>query len=225
MNLSVIIPIFNEEKTIGIVLKELLLVAAVKQIIVVDDGSTDKSVKEVQKIKSKKIVLVKKENGGKGSAIRLGLKKVTQKYVLIQDADLEYHPEDIKVLIDPIRKRPNVLVVYGSRFLGSRSNLLYWHMLGNKLLNFFVNILFDTTLSDLETCYKLIPTQLMKELDLSSDGFDIEVEITCQLLKKGVRIYEVPISYFGRDFRAGKKITWKDGLTAIVAILKYRVQS
>lgn len=223
MNISVIVPNYNEENTVGIVLKELVSVPFVTEIIVVDDGSTDSSVEIIKKNKSKKIKLIQKKNEGKGSAIKTGLEKVTEKYVLIQDADLEYHPSDIKNLIDPMLKRPNVSVVYGSRFLGPHSNLLFWHKLGNQFLNFFVNVLFDTTISDLETCYKLLPTELMREMNLHSDGFDIEVEITCKLLKKGIRIYEVPISYFGRDFAAGKKITWRDGIKAVVEIVKYRV--
>lgn len=222
MKISVIVPIYNEEKTVSVVLKELLLVTSVRQIIVVDDGSTDKSVSQIKKMKDKKILLIQKKNGGKGSAIREGLKKVSEKFVLIQDADLEYHPEDIETLIDPIRKRPNVSVVYGSRFLGGRANLLYWHMLGNRMLNFLTNVLYDTTLSDLETCYKLLPTEELRQMNLISNGFEIEVEITCKLLKKGVRIYEVPISYFGRDFSEGKKITWKDGFRAAIDIIRYR---
>jgi glycosyltransferase involved in cell wall biosynthesis len=223
MDISVMVPIYNEEKTIGIVLQELLKVPNVKQIVVVDDGSTDQSVKEIKKVKSKKITLIEKKNGGKGSAIKAGLKEVSEPYVLIQDADLEYHPDDIQLLIEPILKRPNVKVVYGSRFMGPHSNLLFWHMVGNKLINLFVNILYDTTMSDLETCYKLLPTDELRHLSLESNNFDIEVEITCKLLKKGIRIYEVPISYFGRDFSAGKKITWRDGVKALIAIVKYRI--
>ncbi len=219
---SVIIPIYNEEATIATVLHELCAVPAVAQIIVVDDGSTDNSAKIIKKNSDKKIQFFQKSNGGKGSAIQLGLEHATEKFVLIQDADLEYHPSDIEKLLAPIQKRPDVEVVYGSRFLGPHANLLFWHMLGNHFLNFFVNILFDTTLSDLETCYKLLPTKLMNDLHLSSNGFEIEVEITCKLLKHKKRIYEVPISYFGRDFAAGKKITWKDGIKAIISILKYR---
>lgn len=221
MKLSVIVPVYNEEATIRKVLSELLKSKVVYEIVVVNDGSTDNTHQEIKKVKHPKINILHKPNGGKGSAIKEGMKKVKGDYVLIQDADLEYHPEDIEGLIHPVLKR-NVSVVYGSRFLGSHSNLLFWHMIGNRLLNFLVNILYDTTLSDLETCYKLVPTKILKEINLSSNGFEIETEITCKLLKKGVRIYEVPISYVGRDFSEGKKITWKDGLHAVVSIVKYR---
>ena len=222
INVSVIVPVFNEEKTLGSILGELLKVKEVTQIIVVDDGSIDRSVKVVKKFKDKKLILIQQRNQGKGAAIRKALEKVKHEYVLIQDADLEYHPEDIKLLIHPLEKRPNVKVVYGSRFLGPRTNLLFWHMLGNNILNLTVNVLYDTTLSDMETCYKLLPTALLKELNLTSNGFEIEPEITCKLLRKGHRIYEVPISYFGRDFKEGKKITWRDGFKALWSVVKYR---
>lgn len=222
MTLSVIIPVYNEERTIEKVIRQLLNVSEVSQIIVVNDGSTDGTQKALSKIKEKKVQVFHKENEGKGSAIIFGLNKVTGDFVLVQDADLEYHPEDITFLTDAVRKR-NVQVVYGSRFLGAHSNLLYWHKVGNQFLNFLVNILYNTTLSDMETCYKLIPTELLREIQLKSNGFEIETEITCKILKKNIRIYEVPISYVGRDFLEGKKITWMDGMKAIFYIIKYRV--
>lgn len=222
MKLSVIVPVFNEEKTVGKMLSKLIKVSDVSEIIVVDDGSTDSSSKEIKKITSKKIQLFSKINGGKGSAIRLGLTKVSGTHVLIQDADLEYDPEDIPVLTDPIKKG-KAEVVYGSRFLGPHLNLLYWHRVGNGLLNFLINILFNTTLSDMETCYKLLPTDQLRAIKLQANSFDIEPEITCRLLKRGVRIYEVPISYVGRDHSQGKKITWVDGFSAVGVILRERL--
>lgn len=222
MKLSVIVPVFNEEKTVGKMLSKLVKVSDVSEIIVVDDGSTDNSVKEIKKIVSKKIQLYSKKNGGKGSAIRLGLTEVSGTHVLIQDADLEYDPEDIPVLTEPIKKG-KAEVVYGSRFLGPHLNLLYWHRVGNGLLNFLINILFNTTLSDMETCYKLIPTEQLRAIKLQANAFDIEPEITCRLLKRGIRIYEVPISYVGRDHSQGKKITWRDGFAAVWVILRERI--
>ena len=222
MKLSVIVPVYNEQETVDLVLKKLVKEGSASEIIAVDDGSTDNTWKKIKKVKSKKIQAFQKENGGKGSAVRYGLKKVTGDYVLIQDADLEYDPVDIKYLVEATKK-DNVEVVYGSRFIGPHSNLLFWHRLGNSLLNFFVNILYNTTLSDMETCYKLVPTDLMKSLDLKANKFDLEPEITCKILKKGVNIFEVPISYVGRSFEEGKKITWKDGFSAFWVITKLKI--
>ena len=226
MKLSVIVPVYNEQATVAAMLKKLFKLKQVSEVIVVDDGSTDETLELVNKltgkrIKGKKIKILHKKNGGKGSAVRLGLQKVTGDYVLIQDADLEYDPEDIPSLIDPITKG-KAQVVYGSRFLGPHLNLLYWHLVGNRLINFVTNILYNTTLSDLETCYKLLPTELLRELDVPYSSFDLEPEITCKVLKRGIKIYEVPISYVGRDFSQGKKITWQDGLQAIWVIIKLR---
>jgi glycosyltransferase involved in cell wall biosynthesis len=225
INLSVIVPVYNEEKTVKKLLTNLLKVKEVKEVIVVDDGSTDSTFLEINKIKSKKIKVFQKENSGKGSAVRFGLTKVTGNYCLIQDADLEYDPEDIPKLLKPISNKHKVEVVYGSRFLGPHSNLLFWHRLGNTFLNLVVNILYDTTLSDMETCYKVVPTKLLKEIDLKANKFDLEPEITCKILKKGIRIFEVPISYVGRDFSEGKKISWKDGFSALLTIIKLRFSS
>lgn len=222
MKLSVIVPVYNEEKTVGQVLQKLIKTKDIFQIVVVNDGSIDSSQREIKKVKSNKITYLHKENSGKGSAVRLGLEKVTGDYVLIHDADLEYDPDDIAALIEPIKKG-RVEVVYGSRFLGPHSNLLFWHRLGNSFLNFVINILYDTTLSDMETCYKVLPTALFRELNLTSNKFDLEPEITCKILKRGINIFEVPISYVGRDFSQGKKITWVDGVGALITILKLRV--
>ena len=219
--LSVLVPVYNEEKTVGTVLKRLLAQREVGEIVVDDDGSTDASLKEIKKHKDKRIRVFSKENNGKGSAIRFGLMQVTGEYVLFQDADLEYDPEDIPALLEPVQKG-KARVIYGSRFLGPHLNLLFWHRLGNSFLNFLVNILYNTTLSDMETCYKLLPTQLLKELDIRSNNFDMEPEITCKVLKRGISIYEVPISYVGRTHAEGKKITWKDGFSAVETIIRLR---
>jgi len=163
-----------------------------------------------------------KKNGGKGSAVRLGLTKVTGDYTMIQDADLEYDPDDIPEMLKPLKKG-KAEVIYGSRFIGPHSNLLFWHRLGNSLLNLSVNLLYDTTLSDMETCYKLLPTKLWRALKIRANKFDIEPEITCKVLKRGYKIYEVPITYVGRDFSEGKKITWRDGLDAFRVIISLRL--
>lgn len=230
VQLSVIVPVYNEAATIGQVLAKLIHQSEVKQIVVVNDGSTDQTkqkveafIKSLSQVQRQQIEFFTKRNGGKGTAIRFGLTKVKHPFVLIQDADLEYDPEDIPAMLDPIQKG-RVEIVYGSRFIGPHLNLLFWHRLGNSFLNFLVNILYNTTLSDMETCYKLIPTQLLRSLDLKSQSFEIEPEITCKLLKRGHKIFEVPISYVGRDFSQGKKITWKDGFGAVRVILAERLR-
>ena len=221
MKLSVIVPAFNEEKTVAQILKKLAKIQAVSEIIVVDDGSTDNTWQAIQQLKLKKIKAYQKLNGGKGSAVRYGLTKVTGDYVMIQDADLEYDPEDIPVLVEAAKK-DRIEVVYGSRFLGAHSNLLFWHRAGNFFLNFLLNLLYNTTLSDMEICYKLMPTELMKSLELKADKFDLEPEITCKILKKDINIFEVPITYVGRSFEEGKKITWKDGVSALITIVRLK---
>lgn len=228
MKLSVIMPVYNEEATVVEILSKVITVPMVKEVIVVNDGSTDGTDKKIQRLlKSKKkgvnkISYFKKQNEGKGSAVRLGLKKAVYDYTLIQDADLEYDPDDIPALVEHIKKG-RVEVVYGSRFIGPHSNLLFWHRLGNSFLNFLVNILYDTTLTDMETCYKVLPTKLFRELDIRSNKFDMEPEITCKLLKRGINIFEVPITYVGRDFSEGKKISWRDGLDALRVIFGLRI--
>lgn len=221
MKLSVIVPAFNEAKTVAQILKKLAKIQAVSEIIVVDDGSTDNTWQAIQQLKLKKIKAYQKLNGGKGSAVRYGLTKVTGDYVMIQDADLEYDPEDIPVLVEAAKK-DRIEVVYGSRFLGAHSNLLFWHRAGNFFLNFLLNLLYNTTLSDMEICYKLMPTELMKSLELKADKFDLEPEITCKILKKDINIFEVPVTYVGRSFEEGKKITWKDGVSALITIVRLK---
>ncbi len=223
MKLSVIVPVYNEEETIATLLQKLIVVDEVAEIVVVDDGSTDGTWSKIQQFSSEKIKSLHKRNQGKGSAVRFGLEYISGDYVLIQDADLEYDPQDIPSLVAAI-KRPQVQVVYGSRFLGPHSNLLFWHRAGNWLLNLLINIFYDTTLSDMEACYKLMPTQLMRDLDLQANGFDIEPEITCKILKRGIYIFEVPITYVGRSFEQGKKITWRDGIQALIMIIRLIAQ-
>lgn len=225
MKLSVIMPVFNEENTVQQVVRQVVRRRDVFELIVINDGSTDKTAQLLAKLSKRykrKMRVFQQKNSGKGSAVQLGLKKVQGDYVLIQDADLEYDPVDICKLTGPIKKK-KATVVYGSRFLGPHSNLLFWHMMGNHFLNFTINVLYNTTLSDLETCYKLIPTKLWRELSIQCNDFCIEPEVTCKILKKGIRIYETPISYMGRDFAEGKKITWKHGFGALWTIIRLRV--
>lgn len=231
MTLSIIVPVFNEEKTIAKIIAQLLIHPIVHEIIVVNDGSYDRTGKILNLLQNKitnmvgtpRFLVVNKPNQGKGSAIRAGLEHVTGNYVLIQDSDLEYDPEDIGDLLEPILKE-KAEIVYGSRFLGAHMNLLFWHKVGNVFLNFCVNILYNTTLSDMETCYKVMSTEKWRSLNLRENDFRIEPEITCKLLRRGEKIYEVPISYAGRDFSEGKKITWKDGVLAMPVIILHRIK-
>jgi len=228
MKLSVIIPVFNEEKTLKEIVARVQKAKVASEIIIVNDASTDKTekilkdIKEDKKLSANLTVVTHKINSGKGSAINTGLIKVKGDYVLIQDADLEYDPNDIPKLLKPI-KDGKAEVVFGSRFTGEHRNLFFWHMVGNKSLTLLTNILFDTTLSDMETCYKVIPTKILKEMNLKSKRFDFEPEVTAKILKRGIRIYEVPISYAGREYSEGKKIGPKDGLIAIWTLIKYRI--
>ncbi len=222
VRLSVFVPAYNEEHTVVRLLKTLLKEKDVYEVIVVDDASTDKTFKLASSIKDKRIRVIRlTTNQGKGKAIRTALRHATGNYVLIQDADLEYDPKEIPILLSPIRSG-RAKIVYGSRFFGAHTNMFYWHYVGNKLLNFFINILYDTILSDMETCYKVIPMQLMRDLHLSENDFRIEPEMTCKLLRHGERIFEVPITYVGRTYAEGKKITWVDWFLAMQTILKHR---
>jgi glycosyltransferase involved in cell wall biosynthesis len=224
--LSVIVPAYNEKATLPEIvrrMREVRLPNGIdREIIVVDDGSTD-GTRDVltQLFDSTVHVVLHERNRGKGAAVRTGLTRATGDYVLIQDADLEYDPEDWPRLISPVL-RGNASVVYGSRFTGERRNMLFLHWIGNRFLSFLTNVLYNTTVSDMETCYKLIERGLMQQLGLRSDHFDIEAEVTAKILKRGIRIYEVPISYAGREFAEGKKITWRDGLDAVKTLVKYR---
>lgn len=222
--LTIIIPVFNEEKTIAECISNVKKVSLpagwIKEIIVISDGSRDKTNKIINGIKQIKAVIYN-VNRGKGYAIREGLKHATGQWVLIQDADLEYDPRDFKNLLRPIINH-KAEVVYGSRFIGEHKNLLFWHMVANKLLTFLTNIMYDSTLSDMEVGYKVLPLKLLKELNLKENCFGFEVEVTAKTLKRGIRIYEVPISYSGREFYEGKKLTWIDGVKALFFLFKYR---
>jgi glycosyltransferase involved in cell wall biosynthesis len=223
MKLSVIIPVYNEETTIQEILKQVRAVNLAYEIIIVDDGSTDRT-RELLKAEENQpdtIVIYHDHNQGKGAAVRTGFDRATGEILLIQDADLEYDPRDYPVLLRPIEEG-RVKVVYGSRFLGPRKAMLFWHMLGNKALTLLTNILYNTILSDMETCYKVFKADAIKGIPLRSRRFEFEPEITAKVLKRGHRIFEVPISYYGREYNEGKKITWREGPKAVWTLIKYR---
>ena len=226
--LSIIIPAYNEEKTITEVVSRVLKVPLSnikKEIIIVDDFSTDKTKETLNKIKSDNIKLFyHQKNMGKGSAIRTALRHATGAIILIQDADLEYSPEDYPKLISPILdKKTNV--VYGTRlsYIKSHKRNMYWlHYFGNWILTLITNILFNSRLTDMETCYKVFTKEMIENIKLRSKRFDFEPEITAKILKSGHKIYEVPIIFQARNFDEGKKITWRDGIKAFYYLIKYR---
>jgi glycosyltransferase involved in cell wall biosynthesis len=224
--LSILIPVYNERATIEEIIRRVRLVNLdnEKEIIIIDDGSTDGTrdiLEKMVKEDASLIVLFHEKNRGKGAAIKTGVAQITGDFTVIQDADLEYDPEDYHRLIAPVQK-DKAVVVYGSRFTGEHRNMFFWHLLGNRFLSLMTNILYNTTISDMETCYKLFQSDIIKSINIKSNRFDFEPEITAKILKKGVRIYEVPVSYAGREFSEGKKITWKDGFAACWALIRYR---
>lgn len=224
MKLSVIVPVYNEKNTIKKILDLILLVPVEKEIIVVDDGSSDGTRTVIQEKFSghpEIRIIFHEKNTGKGKAIRTGIAAASGDAVIIQDADLEYDPMDYLKLTEALEKN-GVSVVYGSRFLDKTHVTSSWHRFVNFFLTAVTNFLFSSKLTDMETCYKLFRTPLIKGLDLKSDGFEIEVELTAKVLKLGEKIMEVPISYKGRSFHEGKKIGWKDGFNAIFMLVRYR---
>jgi len=225
MKLSIIVPVYNERNTIQEILRRVRAVdlgEIAKEIIVVDDASSD-GTPDILKLEEDSTVKIQHHtvNQGKGAAIRTGMQQVTGDFMIIQDADLEYDPDDYRTLLAPILKK-KARVVYGSRFTGEHRDMLFWHMLGNKFLSLVTNILYNTTLSDMETCYKLFTREALEGIEIRSNRFNFEPEITAKILKKKIRIYEVPISYAGREYSEGKKITWKDGFSAFWTLVKYR---
>jgi glycosyltransferase involved in cell wall biosynthesis len=224
VKLSVVIPVYNEKATVREILERVRAVNLPKEIIIVDDFSTDGTREILQELGSAddlKVVL-QTRNMGKGAALRAGFEAVTGDIVIIQDADLEYDPAEYPVLVQPILAN-KADVVYGSRFLsGPHRVLLFWHYLGNKMLTTLSNMMTDLNLTDMETCYKVFRASLLKEIKLREDRFGFEPEFTAKIAKARCRVYEVPISYSGRDYFEGKKIGWKDGVAAIYFILKYR---
>ena len=227
MLLSVIMPCYNEATTIPDILAKVRAVDLEKQIIAVDDNSSDDTYAvlcQEAAADPTMIVIRHPNNRGKGAAVRSGLARASGEIVIVQDADLEYDPQDYYELVKPIAEG-RVNVVFGSRFLGRHTGMYFWNALGNKGLTFLTNLLFNCWISDMETCYKVMRTEIMRDLRLESNDFRLEPEIAAKVLKRGERIYEIPVSYLGRTYEEGKKMKPSQGLYAVLALLKYRLVS
>ncbi len=226
--LSIVIPVYNEKDTIEALVEKVKAVnlgEIQKEIVIVDDCSSDGSVEILEKMqKSDQSLTVhfKEQNSGKGATLKKGFKHTTGDYVIVQDADLEYEPEDYNKLLRALDEE-HIDVVYGSRFSGNYEDMTSLHYFGNKLLTLVTNILFGVMLTDMETCYKLLPGDFIRSIDIKSPRFNFEPEITAKILKSGKRIKEVPISYKGRSHSEGKKITWRDGIAAVTTLVRFRI--
>ena len=222
MRVSFLIPVFNEEATIGEVLDRIAALNLDAQTIVVDDGSTDRSAELAQR---DGVTVIRQEHRGKGAAIRAAIPLIDGDIAVIQDADMEYDPAEVPALIEPIQ-RGVADVVFGSRLVGGRPQraYLFWHKVGNRFLSLLTGVLYNTTLTDMETGYKAFRADVLRSLDLREDGFGIEPEITGEVCRRHLRVYELPISYFGRTAAEGKKITWRDGFKALEVLVRVRLR-
>ena len=216
-------PVYNERSTIDEIIDRVLQVPMRIELIVVDDCSTDGTREHLVSLQRERgfTLLLQERNQGKGAALRRGFSAVTGDIVVIQDADLEYSPEEFPMLAELIVEG-RADVVYGSRFLGRHRVFLFTHYLGNRLLTLLTNVLYNTMLTDMETCYKMMRREVLTGMDLQSDGFGIEPEMTAKIFKRGFRVYEIPITYDGRSYDEGKKIGWQDGVVALWVLLKHR---
>lgn len=225
MNVSIIMPVYNEEETLGEIIQRVQAVNTWKELIIIDDGSTDRSSTILQTLYARNpnniVTRTHAENRGKGAAIRTGLDQSTGDFVLIQDADLEYDPSDYPRLLAPF-VNPDVKAVYGSRNLRPNRRSSFFYYWGGKLLTYFTNMIYRTHLTDITTGYKVINARLLKELGLETNGFEFCAEVTSKILRLHIPIIEVPISYSPRSFQEGKKLHWSDGLTTLWILLKYR---
>ncbi len=225
MKLSVVVPVYNEKNTIEKILDEIKAVEGLdKEIVVVDDASTDGTTQILKDLETKHPDIkffYKEKNRGKGHTLKMGFEHTTGDYVIVQDADLEYDPNDYHKLLRALNEE-DAQVIYGSRFSGSYEDMSTLHYFGNKVLTLITNIFFGVMLTDMETCYKLMPGDFVRKVNIKSERFDFEPEITAKILKSGLKIKEVPISYRGRTHSEGKKITWRDGIHALFTLIKYR---
>jgi glycosyltransferase involved in cell wall biosynthesis len=221
--LSVVMPVYNERATIDEIIARVTRVPMRIEFVVVDDCSTDGTREHLVELQRQHnfTLLLQERNQGKGAALRRGFASVTGDIVVVQDADLEYSPEELPMLVELIAEG-RADVVYGSRFLGRHRVFLFTHYMGNRLLTLLTNILYNTMLTDMETCYKVMRREVLHGMNLTSNGFGIEPELTAKIFKRGFRVYEVPITYDGRSYAEGKKIGWKDGVVALWVLLKHR---
>ena len=221
--LSVVMPAFNEADTVDEIVRRVMAVPVRIELVVVDDGSTDGTRERLEALRQELgfTLILQPKNSGKGAALRRGFQAISGDVVLIQDADLEYSPEEYPQLIELICQG-RADVVYGSRFLGRHRVFLFTHYLGNRLLTLTANVLYNTMLTDMETCYKVMRIDVLRSMTLRSNDFGIEPELTAKIFKRGYRVYEVPITYDGRGYEDGKKIGWRDGLVALWVLLRYR---
>lgn len=224
--LSVVIPVFNERNTVGEAIRRVrdAPLPIDREIIVIDDGSDDGTRDILNRLRDSTVrVISYPNNRGKGAAVRRGIEEAKGDVIVVHDADLEYDPRDFGKLLRPLLEG-QARVVYGSRFTGERRNMFFWHWVGNRFLSLVTNVLYNTTLSDMETCYKMFDAELLRSLRLTANRFEFEPEVTAKVLRLGERIWEVPITYAGRELHEGKKITWRDGIPALKVLVTTRLQ-